>query len=270
MAFLETNRGRFFFEARGPLTGPALFLCHGLTSNHQTWDRVTGPLAEAGLRLYAFDMRGHGRSQWPDSGYGPEDHGRDIEACVRALHLEKIHVAGHSTGGRNALMFAALFPDQARTLTIIDQTLKADPESWKKYRGRYREYPVPFADEKSLDGFLRLKFNEDIRRRDYYKSQFSAQSDGRWDFNFSTEAAWETQRLGRAENSHPRLARVTAPALFVKGADSRYVDMEEARSIARSLPRGRLAVVAQAEHAVHRDNPEGFLEVFLPFLRENF
>ncbi|MGH7738858.1 MAG: alpha/beta fold hydrolase [bacterium] len=252
------------------MTGPALFLCHGLTSNHQTWDRVVEPLVEAGLRLYAFDMRGHGRSDWPDSGYGPQDHGRDIEACARALQTEKIHVVGHSTGGRNALMFAALFPDKARTLTIIDQTLTADPESWKKYRDRYRGYPAPFVDEKSLDDFLRLKFTDDTRRRDYYKSQFSPKSDGRWDFNFSVEAAWETQRLGRAESSHPWLARVTAPALFVKGADSHYVAIEEAHGIARSLPRGRLAVVDKAEHAVHRDNPEGFLEVFLPFLRENF
>jgi pimeloyl-ACP methyl ester carboxylesterase len=213
-------------------------------------------------------MRGHGQSDWPDSSYAPEDHGRDIEACALGLGREKVHVAGHSTGGRNALVFAALFPERVISLTVIDQTLSADPESFKKYRDRYGEYPVPFVNEQALDDFLRLKFPGDARRFDYYKSQFSLLPNGSWNFNFSIFGACETQRLGRAKDSYDWLAKVEAPALFVKGAESRYVPLDEAKTIAKSLPKGRLAVVEKAEHAVHRDNPEGFLRVFLPFLRE--
>ncbi|HVM33352.1 MAG TPA: alpha/beta hydrolase, partial [bacterium] len=211
MGFLSTDRGRFFYEERGS-QGPVLFLCHGLTSNHATWDRVAGPLAEAGFHFYAFDMRGHGRSDWPKDGYAPEDHGRDIEACARTLGAGAIHVVGHSTGGRNALVFAALFPERARSLTIIDQTLAADPESWKKYQKRYGEYPVPFRDEGALDDFLRGKFPGDERRFDYYKSQFGPRDGGEWDFNFSVEGAWETQRLGRQKDASDWLPRVAAPA----------------------------------------------------------
>jgi esterase len=268
LAFLTTERGNFFYEERGA-SGPVLFLLHGLTSNHGTWDKVLAPLTRLGFHLFAFDMRGHGQSDWPVSGYSPDDHGFDVDACARALGYGQIHVAGHSTGGRNALVFADLFPASVRTLTIIDQTLTADPESWKKYQTRYQGYPVPFPDEKSLEDFLRSKFPADDRRFDYYKSQFSPQSNGGWNFNFSIEGAWETQRLGRATDSYARLSAVKAPTLFVKGADSRYVSMEEARRIEKSLMRGRLAVVEKAEHAVQRDNPEGLLAVLGPFLQEN-
>ena len=226
-------------------------------------------MATEGFHLYAFDMRGHGRSDWPDSGYSPEDHGRDLAACAKALGHEKIHVAGHSTGGRNALVFAALFPRRVLSLTIIDQTLGADPESWKKYQKRYGEYPAPFQDEKALDDFLKAKFPGDGRRFDYYKGQFDRGDGGKWDFNFSVEGAWETQRLGRQKDAYGWLPQVGAPTLFVKGADSRYVPIEEAQSIVKSLPQGRLAVVEKAEHAVQRDNPEGLLRVLLPFLKSS-
>ncbi|HET9869940.1 MAG TPA: alpha/beta fold hydrolase, partial [bacterium] len=185
MPLLTTDRGRFFCQEAGPGPGPALFLCHGLTSNHRAWERVEGPLAGAGFHLFAFDMRGHGASDRPGSGYAPEDHARDLEACARALGLGRVQAVGHSTGGRNALVFAALFPALVAGLAVVDQTLSADAESWRKYQKRYGEYPVPFADEGALDAFLREKFPDDARRFDYYKSQFWARPDGRWDFNFS-------------------------------------------------------------------------------------
>ena len=267
MALIQTPRGRFFYAEAGS-SGPVLYLLHGLTSNHHTWDKVTGPLAEAGFHLFAFDMRGHGKSDWPDSGYTPGDHGKDVGAWVEVLGHEKLHVAGHSTGGRNALTFAGLFPEKTLSLTIVDQTLIADPGSWKKYHKRYSEYPVPFADEKALDEFLGLKFPGHPRRFAYYKSQFEPKENGHWSWNFSTQAAWETQRLGRVKDSFDWLAKVQCPALFIKGADSGYVSMEEALRIEKGFPKGRLAVVERAEHAVQLDNPEGFLDVFIPFLRE--
>jgi pimeloyl-ACP methyl ester carboxylesterase len=268
MAFVQTPRGRFFYEEQGS-AGPVVYLLHGLTSNHLTWDKITGPLAAAGFHLFVFDMRGHGKSDWPDSGYEPEDHGKDVAACAEALGHSRLHVVGHSTGGRNALTFAGLYPEKTITLTIIDQTLIADSDSWKKYHKRYGEYPVPFADEERLDEFLSLKFPGDPRRFAYYKSQFEAKENGHWSWNFSTQAAWETQRLGRVKDSFDLLAKVKCPALFIKGADSDYVSMEEARKIEKWLPQGRLAVVERAEHAVQRDNPEGFLGVLIPFLRGN-
>ena len=91
-------------------------------------------------------MRGHGRRDKPENGYAPEDHARDIEACSRALGHDLVNIVGHSTGGRNALAFAGLFPERAKTLTIVDQTLTPNPDGWKKYFEDYAEYPTPFSN----------------------------------------------------------------------------------------------------------------------------
>lgn len=268
MPFIQTARGKFFYqESRS--SGPVVYLLHGLTAKSQDWEGIPDLLAKLGFHIFAFDMRGHGRSEKSESEYGPEDHARDVESWAATLGHAQLHVVGHSTGGRNALVFAALFPERALSLTIIDQTLTKDEESWKKYLQRYTEYPTPFSTEEELDKFLKKKFSRDERRFVYYKGQFGKTDKGEWDWNFSPQAAWKTQKLGREKEAYEWFGKIKCPILFIKGGDSQYVSLEEAAKIEKLLPKGRLAVVEKAEHAVFRDNPEGFLKVLVPFLKSS-
>jgi len=265
LPFLQTDRGRFFFNEFGS-SGPILYLLHGLTAKNQDWGGVPDILAKMGFHIFTFDMKGHGQSDKPEDGYFPEDHARDIDACVRALGHTGIHVIGHSTGGRNALFFSVLFPKDVLSLVIIDQTLTADPEGWKKYQERFAKYPAPFANEEALEKYIKKISEGDVRKFDYFKGQFSPGADGRWDWNFSTTAIIKTQKLGREKDIFELLAQVKCPAFFIKGGDSAYVPPEDFERIKKALE-GRVAVVEKAGHAVFRDNSEGFLKALIPFLK---
>lgn len=267
MPYVQTERGRFYY-AEYASTGPVVYLLHGLTAKNQDWGGIPDVLAKTGFHVYAFDMRGHGQSDKPLDGYTPEDHARDIAAWASALGHPRVHAVGHSTGGRNVLVFAGLFPEKTQSLTVIDQTFNPDPDSWKKYMGRYLEFPTPFKDEEQLDKFLEKKFVKDLQRQVYYKGQFWKNELGQWDWNYSTEAAWKTQKYGREKDAHDLFMKVRCPMLFMKGGDSRYVPPEEVDVIKNLMPHGKWAVVPDAEHAVFRDNPEGFLKVLVPFLLE--
>jgi pimeloyl-ACP methyl ester carboxylesterase len=266
VSFAKTDRGQFFYEEYGSI-GPVLYLLHGLSAQSRDWWGIPDILAKIGFHVFVFDMRGHGQSDKPQEGYSPVDHALDIDACARTLNHTRVHLVGHSTGGRNALVFAGLFPDKTWSLTIIDQTLKADPESWKKYQKRYAEYPVPFADEEAVEKFLKKKFKNDAQRYHYYKGQLGKREDGKWDWNFLPRAAFETQKLGREKDAYDLLGKVKCQTLFIKGGNSDYVSLEEAEMIRKLLPPdSHLVVVSKAEHAVFRDNPEGFLKALVPFL----
>ena len=277
MPFIQTERGRFFYLEYGPSSATPLYLLHGLTAKSQDWQSIPDVLAATGFHVYTFDMRGHGSTYFQNAqgrspqaeDYSPEGHAQDIDSWARALGHPKLHVVGHSTGGRNALVFAALFPQRVKTLTIVDQTLTKDEESWKKYQQRYSEYPTPFSNEEALDKFLHKKFHKDERRFNYYKGQFWKTEKGEWDWNFSTRAAWETQKLGRQKKAYDWLGKVKCPTLFIKGGDSDYVSPAEAEKIKGLILQGRFEIVEKAEHAVFRDNPEGFLKVLVPFLRSS-
>jgi len=268
MSFIKTPRGEFFYLKHG-LTGPVVYLLHGLGAKCQDWESIPDELAEAGFRVFAFDMKGHGQSEKPKLGYAPEDLARDLEACATEFSHRDIHVVGHSTGGRNALFFATMFVDKTSSLTIIDQTLTADPERWKKTQENYSQYPTPFMDEVSLDEFLLNKFPDKEGRREFEKSQFSPNDAGHWGWNFSVSAAVEIQRLGRAKDLHWLLKRVQCPLLFMKAEDSSYVSLEECEKISDLLPPGSLTMIEKAGHGVFYDNPKAFLGALVPFLQSN-
>jgi len=267
MPYLQTSRGKFYYRKEGDV-GPVVYLLHGLTSKCQDWETIPADIAAQGFRVFAFDMKGHGFSEKPKTGYAPEDLARDVEVCANELDHEEIHVVGHSTGGRTALFFATMFVKRTVTLTIIDQTLTADPESWKKLEEDYQEYPISFKDEFSLDEFLLNKFPGKERRRNFEKWHFFKSETGHWELDFSVPAALEIQRLGRAKDLHWLLKRTQCPVLFIQAAISSYVSTEEGEKIRGLLPEpSRLVVIEKAGHGVFRDNPQAFLGTLVPFLQ---
>jgi pimeloyl-ACP methyl ester carboxylesterase len=69
--------------------------------------------------------------------------------------------------------------------------------------------------------------------------------------------------LGAVERQLPRVA---APVLVVRGTRDRIVPQAWAERAARLLPRGRLAVIPGAAHAVNFSYPREFKAAMLPFL----
>jgi pimeloyl-ACP methyl ester carboxylesterase len=100
---------------------PATFvLVHGLASNARTWDGVAGHLVEAGHRVIAVDLRGHGRSSKPDGPYDVPTVARDLAALVDALELRRPIIAGQSWGGNVVLELAAAHAGLARGIVCVD------------------------------------------------------------------------------------------------------------------------------------------------------
>src|SRR4051812_15017918 len=55
--------------------------------------------------VYAYDLRGHGRSEKPPTGYRAEDHAADLIALIDALEIdEPVHLIAFSYGGAPAIV----------------------------------------------------------------------------------------------------------------------------------------------------------------------
>jgi pimeloyl-ACP methyl ester carboxylesterase len=108
--------------------GQPLVLLHGLASNARIWDGVAPRLAGAGLRVVALDLRGHGESEQPDDGYDFTSVGRDLEAALAGLELERPVLVGHSWGAHVALQYAAERPGALAGLVMVDGGLRSAAE----------------------------------------------------------------------------------------------------------------------------------------------
>jgi pimeloyl-ACP methyl ester carboxylesterase len=133
-------------------SGQAVVLLHGLASNARIWDGVAPRLTGAGLRVVALDLRGHGDSDQPASGYDFGTLVRDLDAALAGLGLDRPLLAGHSWGANVALQFAADRPGALAGLALVDGAL-AGVAAWA---GATREearrnmapprFAVPLAD----------------------------------------------------------------------------------------------------------------------------
>jgi pimeloyl-ACP methyl ester carboxylesterase len=87
--------------------GGFIVLVHGLGSNVRVWDLVAPILADAGFRVSAFDMRGHGQSAKTNDGYDFETLSDDLHGLIEISQLAKPLLVGHSFGAMLALEYAA-------------------------------------------------------------------------------------------------------------------------------------------------------------------
>jgi pimeloyl-ACP methyl ester carboxylesterase len=128
-------------------SGQPVLLLHGLASNARIWDGVAPRLVGAGLRAVALDLRGHGASDQPGSGYDFTSVGRDLAAALGGLGLERPVLIGHSWGANVALQFAADRPGAVAGLVLVDGALSGVAE-WAgptREEARRRMAPPRFA-----------------------------------------------------------------------------------------------------------------------------
>jgi len=98
--------------------GPPMVLLHGLGERAGDWAPVRARLAAA-YRTVAFDLRGHGASDWPGE-YTHDLIEADLCAALDALGLRDVVLVGHSMGGSVAFRIAARRPDLVARLVVED------------------------------------------------------------------------------------------------------------------------------------------------------
>jgi pimeloyl-ACP methyl ester carboxylesterase len=120
---VDCARGTFAALEAVPATGGhelgTALLVPGYTGSKEDFLSVLGPLAAAGRRVFAIDMRGQYETQGPDTpgAYDPAELGKDVAALAQAT--ASVHLLGHSFGGlvvREAVLEGSCRP---RTLTLM-------------------------------------------------------------------------------------------------------------------------------------------------------
>jgi pimeloyl-ACP methyl ester carboxylesterase len=233
--------------------GPALLLTHGYSATGAMWAGQVGPFSKR-YRLITWDMRGHGRSDYPEdpAAYSEEATVADMVALLDLVGAEKAIVGGLSLGGYMSLAFHLAHPERVRALLIIDTGpgYRNDEarEGWNRNALRT-------AERYETEGLARLASGSPEMRASRHRDAKGLALAAR---------GMLAQRDARVITSLPVIA---VPSLVVVGADDTPF-LAASDYMAGKIPGARKTVIADAGHAANIDQPKAFNAAVLDFLAE--
>jgi pimeloyl-ACP methyl ester carboxylesterase len=130
------------------------FIClHGVWDWWRYWRPLVpaGPGSFAGRPLVMLDLRGHGDSSKPESGYTRADYAADVVALINAAGYERVTLVGHSLGSMMALLVASQMPERIDSLVLEDPPLPVSVGPNENFRGVYEMRQQRF--EQIVDDF---------------------------------------------------------------------------------------------------------------------
>ncbi len=244
---------------------------HGLMGYSQNWMRIVRLMGKKSL---TFDQRGHGKSFKPEVGYAPEDFALDLKVILTTLSFTKINLVGHSMGGRNAIVFAAQYPELVRSLVIEDMGPEKKLSSPGYYQKLFSLIPEKFESRAQAKMFLLGEFNTQAMALGqpssigaYFYSNLIETEDGEVDFRFSRTAMLEIVRKGHERDFWPDFEKIKVPTLVVRGADSTELTHDVFQQMLSRNPKARGVEIPNAGHWVHADQPQLFADALLNFDR---
>jgi esterase len=248
---------------------PILFLHGGALTAH-TWDLCCLALRDE-FHCMALDQRGHGDSDWaPDADYSIGAQREDVRGFADQLGLDQFVLVGQSMGAINGLAFAVAYPERLSALVMID----AGPEVRRAGSRRIRDFVNGGEKPETLDEIIARALTFNPRRdpqvlRRSLMHNLRPQPDGSWTWKYDRT---RFQRLDQERHLSERrslvdgLAKVSCPALVVRGAESEVFHEEDAVRLAKSFPDGRHVTIPEAGHTVQGDNPGELVAALREFL----
>jgi pimeloyl-ACP methyl ester carboxylesterase len=243
---------------------PKLVLLHGGGANAHWWDDVAPALARQ-WHVVALDFRGHGDSDQPEPRPGAFQ--RDLVGLLEHIGAPDAALLGHSMGGHVALLHAARHGGarRPRALVVVDVARGVGGRTRRLMRLALATRRSYRTREEAISRFRFLPpapgAREELRER-IAAASVREEPGGRFAFKF--DPRWFALPPAEA----PVLEHVGTPTLIVRGAESPILSREGAQSLAREIRDARLVEIEGAEHNVHLEEPEKFLEAVGGFLSE--
>lgn len=240
--------------------GPWLTLVHGFSQNRHIWEPQVERLANA-FRLLRIDLRGHGGSSAPASGYGPVEYATDVLAVLDALEIGATHFWGTHTGAGVGLLLAVQHPQRLATLVLEGAVIPGQPEPLvDEWQARARE--IARREDVSAARqfwFEQTPFFTDIPRAAEHRAIINAFSCAPW---IATGSALPVPDVQSA------LASIRHRTLIVNGANDLPSFLTRAAELERVLPNARRYVIPNAGPFAAWDSPDAVTPLVAQFLDE--
>ena len=242
------------YAAQGPATGPALVMLHGFTDSWFSFSRVL-PLMPPDMRIVAPDMRGHGDSERPATGYRLGNLADDVVRLLDALQIPKAVLIGHCMGSFVARKVYELAPDRVSRLVLVGAgpVMQSPVMSGLMFMINWLSDPV---DEAFVREFQTSCVHAPVPEP--FMEAIIANS------RRMPARTWKAVMQGLLE-SEINLSRPEVRTLVLGGRQDAVFSATEQMVLARQFPRGELHLIEGVGHTLHWERPQAFVSALTRF-----
>lgn len=249
--------------------GEPLILLHGLFGSLDNLGVIARGLQD-NWQIHALDLRNHGKSPHVETMTYSEM-ADDVLAYMDAQGLEKAAILGHSMGGKVAMQLALKAPERIAGIIVADispvsyqprhdhvlEGLKALDTSALRSRQDADRALSQYVDEAGVRQFL-LKNLAPVSADEKDGSGASY----RWRLNLPVIDRNYAELSRAPEGDGP----YEGPVLFIKGADSAYIQTKHRDTIMGLFPNADLRIIEGTGHWLHAEKPDTFVALCRRFL----
>jgi len=258
--------------------GPLVVLLHGFPEFWYGWRRQIQPLAAAGFRVVAPDLRGYNLSSRPGevAAYESSPLVADIVGLIHQLGAESAMLVGHDWGGTVAWDTAMFHPEVVDRLAILNAAHPRKLSQGLHHPDQLRRswyfffFALPDLPESVVHAnhwhFFR-HFLRDARpamtpaETERYIQAWSQEGAATGMINYYRSSVRQSQK--KAEEA---LRPIKAPTLVIWGQRDRYLGEDLAEPEPDDVPNlVRVERLPDASHWVHHDEPERVTELLTDF-----
>jgi non-heme chloroperoxidase len=225
---------------------PVLFL-HGWPDSWFSYSRLL-PLLPSTFHAVAFDQRGFGDSDRPESGYAIRNLAADAIALLDALDIERATVVGHSYGSFVARQAALAHPERVAALVLIGTGFSTSNAVTRELQQSLRDLPDPIPYEFARD-FQASTIHHPVPQ-EFFDGALA-------------ESLKLPPRLWRVlidslldYDDTPRLPTIQAPVLLLWGDHDGLFPREDQDRFMAALPSARFKLYTDTGHCPNWERPE--------------
>ena len=259
--FVNLPLGIVHYELAGPETAPTIVLVHGFSVPYYIWDPTFAALTQAGFRVLRYDLYGRGFSDRPEKDYNLDLYDSQLEELLPALNIQgPVDLVGLSMGGLIVASFANHYPDQVRSILLIDPEV-APVSIWQifplnlplvgEYLMTVYVAPVQLPKSQSADFYRPDKFPD-------WEAMFRVQLQ----YTGFKRAILSSIRLMPgmdATAEYGAVGKLKLPALLIWGREDKTVSAADIQQIEELIPGIEYHPIEEAGHIPSTSVPRSLI-----------
>jgi non-heme chloroperoxidase len=246
------------YVEQGNANGPTVILLHGYSDSWVSYTRVL-PLIDKKYHVYVPDLRGHGDSDRPASGYTFPDFAGDIIAFMDAKGIKKATIVGHSMGSFVAQHVATMAPERVEKVVLVGSAPAVS-------NGEVAQLQV---EVKALTDPVPLKFVTEFQKSVVTRAVPDEFMDRVIKESLKLPArVWRDTMAGMvAQNSTVALSNIKAPTLIIWGdRETVFQKRADQEVLLKAIPDAKLKVYEGTGHCPNWEEPARFVRDLQQFM----